>query len=182
MVPIDICTRKSSGKNFKDSGKFFPVSYIFYTCIWKDLSNFWKEFAPRIKGFFKWFIKGIIKAIFFGDGKSNWNKQTGFQPTESNQDWISMPFQKNGFHGAPNNPVRLLMWSFPGFPVHGNKNDARADRNDRYPTARYKSAPLKLPIFHSAHPPSDPSIKEILIEKETITKNSAPKIQRKKAS
>ena len=30
--------------------------------------------------------------------------------------------------------------------------------------------------------PSDPSIKEILIDKETITKNAAPKIQRKKAS
>ena len=64
MVPIDICTWKNSGKNFQDNGKFFPVSYIFYTCIWKNLSNIWKEVAPRIKEFVKEFFKEFSMQIF----------------------------------------------------------------------------------------------------------------------
>jgi hypothetical protein len=53
MDLTDTCMKKNRGKNFQDSGKIFPLSYIYYAPIWKDLSSILQKFAPRIKEFIK---------------------------------------------------------------------------------------------------------------------------------
>ena len=65
MALTGIFMRKNSGKVLQDSGKIFPLSYIFFTPILQKFSAILQNFSPRIKGFVKWILKEITMPFNF---------------------------------------------------------------------------------------------------------------------